>query len=119
MTILYGSEAPHMLFPIMNRVDIEYKMPYGDAEPETWGTEKSVGLAAVSLLAANTARKACCLQAKSTNTVAIYIGFDNTVTSAKWAFELIPAAALICADYRGPFYGISTVADQRLAASEW
>jgi len=119
MTILYGSEAPHMLFPITNRIDIDYKMPYGDIEPETWGVEKTIGVAAVQLLIANTDRKACCLQAKSTNTHPIFIGFDDTVLSTKWAMELIPAAALICDDYRGPFYGISTAADQKLAASEW
>lgn len=92
----------------------------GDLTPETVGTEKTVGaVAAALILAANASRKACCLQAKSTNTGKVYIGFDNTVTSTKWVAELQKGMAFCVDDYRGDIYAIATAAGQLVGYGEW
>lgn len=85
----------------------------------TDGAEKTVGVAQGSILAVNTSRKAFNLQAKSTNTGIIYLGFTNAVTSAIWFAELQPGQACMIDDYRGPVFGIATVAAQKLGWGEW
>lgn len=91
----------------------------GDTTPEDWGTEKTVGTSAVELLAANADRKGANIQNKSTNGGAVYIGFDNTVTTTKWVFELLPGASLTLSDYRGAIYGIAGAAGYKIGWGEW
>lgn len=125
ITIIYGTEAPEMLRVIDNRssaslgVNAIVAELQGDATHETWDTEKTVGAAAVSAIAANTDRKGCIVQAKSTNTGIIYIGFDNTVTATKWVAELLPGMAFSIDDYRGALFAIGSAAGQLLGWGEW
>jgi len=91
----------------------------GDTSPEDWGTEKTIGVAQSEVLDANNDRKAFNVQAKSTNTGKIYIGFDNSVATNKWVAELQAGQAFMLDDYRGPIHAIASVASQKLGWGEW
>lgn len=91
----------------------------GDLTPENWGNEKDVGVAAAVAIAANTNRKAFSLQAKESNAGIIYVGFDNTVSSTKWVWQLQAGMAIDRDDYRGDLYAIASVASQKLGWGEW
>ncbi len=91
----------------------------GDTAFETVGTEKTVTTAAQEVLAANSDRKACTVQAKSTNTGIIYVGFDNTVTTTKWVAELQPGMSFSVDDYRGAIFVYGSAAGQKLGYGEW
>jgi hypothetical protein len=125
MTLLIASMDPEWFSIIDNRSAISESMSdilaelQGDITPENWGTEKTVGTAAVSIIASNADRKGCIVQAKNTNTGGIYIGFDNTVTSSKWIAELMPGMSLTLDNYRGDLYGIASAAGQLLGWGEW
>lgn len=125
MYILVATEAPEFLQIIDNRAATSADLSdmlaelRGDTTFQTVGNEITVGVAAVQVIAANANRKACNVQSKSSNSDPIYIGFDNTVTSARWVFELMPGESLIMDDYRGPIYGISTAANQLVGWGEW
>jgi hypothetical protein len=83
----------------------------------------TVGVAAVAVLAANATRKACLIQALSTNTVSVFLGFANTVTAGGapgiWFAALQPGMAFCVDDYRGPIFGIATAAGQVVGTGEW
>jgi len=125
MTLLIASMAPELFTVLDNRSAISESMNdvlaqlEGDITAETFGPEKTVGVAAVSILAANANRKACCVQSKSTNTGIIYIGFTDAVTSSKWIAELQPGMSFSIDDYRGLIYAIATVAGQLVGVGEW
>ncbi len=125
MKILIASRAPELFEIIDNRAPTSSSLNdilgelRGDTTHENWDTEKTVGAAAVSVLAANADRKAFVVQAKSTNTGIIYIGFADTVTSSKWIAELQPGMSLSIDDYRGPVYAIASAAGQLLGWGEW
>jgi len=125
MKVLIASMAPELFTVVDNRSAISLTMNdvlaqlQGDITPENWDTEKTVGTAAVSILAANANRKACTVQAKSTNTGRIYVGFANTVTSSKWVAELLPGMAFSVDDYRGDIYAIADIAAQLVGWGEW
>lgn len=85
---------------------------------EVWGTEKTVGVAAVVVMAANAARHSGKVQAKSTNGGIIYIGYDNTVLTTKWIAELQAGQSYSFDDWLGTIYAIATVADQKLGYGE-
>jgi len=125
MKVLIASMAPELFMVVDNRSAISLTMNdvlaqlQGDITPENWDTEKTVGTAAVSILAANANRKACNVQAKSTNTGRIYVGFANTVTSSKWVAELLPGMAFSVDDYRGDIYAIADIAAQLVGWGEW
>jgi len=91
----------------------------GDTVPESWGDEKTIGIAQSQVLPVNATRKGFSVQAKSGNAGLIYLGYDNTVTSSKWIAEL-PAGALWSKDdYRGAIHAIASVAAQLLGWDEW
>ena len=125
MIILIASLAPELFAIIDNRSAISEAMNdvleqlRGDIAPETFDTEKTVGVTAVQVLAANANRKGCCVQAKSTNTGIIYLGFTNLVTSSKWFAELQPGMSRDFDDYRGDIYAIATIAAQLAGFGEW
>jgi hypothetical protein len=126
MTIIYGTEAPDFLDIIDNRsgsvasLDDLLSELRGDVVPENWGTEITVGnAAAIQILAANANRKACIIQAKSTNTGLVYIGFDNTVATNKWIAELQAGMAFSLDDYRGDLYARANAAGQLVGYGEW
>lgn len=128
ITIVYATEAPELMRVIDNRSSTSLGMNQlvaelqGDAAPENWG-EVTVGAAAVQLLAANTNRKACIVQADPGNADDIYLGFDNTVTTAaggaNWFAVLVPGQAFSVDDYRGAIFGIAGGAGQLVGTGEW
>lgn len=91
----------------------------GITTPGTFAADATVGVAAVSALASNAARKACLIQADATNTGKIFLGFDNTVTTVKKIITLSPGASFVVDDYRGDIYAISDTAAQKISASWW
>jgi hypothetical protein len=125
MRILIASMAPELFSVIDNRSAVSQSMLdvldelKGDTTPKIWGTEKTVGTSAVQILALNANRHACTIQAKSTNTGIVYIGFDNTVTSTKWVAELQPGMSYSVDDYRGDVEAIATAVGQLVGYGEW
>ena len=91
----------------------------GGVEAGTDDTNKTIGVVASSVFAANSSRKAFNLQAKNTNTGVIYLGFTNAVTHLKWFAELQAGQACMMDDYRGPVFAIATVSNQKLGWGEW
>jgi len=90
----------------------------GLSSGEIWDTEKTIGVAASVVMALNADRHSLAVQAKSTNTGIIYIGYDNTVTTTKWIAELQPGQAYSTDDWLGTIYAIATAADQLLGYGE-
>lgn len=125
MTILIASESPELFDILDHRSAISASIDgiltelQGITAAGTDGTEKTVGVAAGSVLAANSSRKAFNLQAKSTNTGKIYLGFTNGVTTIKWFAELQAGQSCMMDDYRGPVFAIADAADQKLGWGEW
>jgi len=89
----------------------------GDVLPENWG-QATINVAQAQVLAANAARKSFSIQAKSTNTGIVYVGFDNLVTAVNWWAELQPGQSCDGDDYRGPLHAIATVAGQLIGYAE-
>ena len=123
MVILYGTEAPELLSIIDNRsvtaiglADMLAELR-GDITPENWN-QATIGVAQSEVLAANADRKSFSIQAKSTNTGIVYVGFDATVTAAKWWAELQAGQSCDGDDYRGPLHAIATAADQLIGYAE-
>jgi len=124
MKILIASESPQLFEVIDNRSAVSESTDKildqlrGDVTPEAWG-EVDVDLTEVGILVANADRKAFSIQAKSTNTGTVYVGFDNTVTTTKWWAELQPGVACGGDDYQGPIRVIADVAGQKIGVGEW
>lgn len=124
MKILIAAEAPELYAVIDNRSAISEATDKilaesrGDTTPENWGDEITVGLAAVEILAANADRKSCIIQAKSTNTGIVYIGYDDTVLATKWIAELGPGGPFTADDYRGTLFAIADTAAQLVGYGE-
>lgn len=123
MVILYGTESPGLLEIIDNRSvtaiglsDILGELQ-GDLTPENWN-EALFDVAPSELIAANAARKSFSIQAKSTNTGIVYVGFDDTVTATKWWAELQPGQSCGGDDYRGPLYVIGSAPLQNAGYAE-
>lgn len=121
MLLLYGTEAPDMLEMIDMRsttvagVGGMLDELRGDLTPEAFiGIAIAAAPGATEILAARATRKSCIIQALSTNTGSVFLGFDNTVTVGGapgiWFAELQPSMAWPCDDYRGPVWGIATAA---------
>ena len=123
MKILIASEAPTLFDILDNRSAISEATQgvldelRGDVTPEDYN-QATIGVAQSEVLAANVDRKSFSIQAKSTNTGIVYIGFDNSVTSTKWWAELEPGQSCEGNDYRGPLHAIATVADQLVGFAE-
>jgi len=90
----------------------------GVSSGEIWDTEKTIGVAASVVMAANAARHSGAVQAKHDNTGIIYIGYDNTVATTKWIAELQPGQSYSFDDWLGTIYAIATAADQKLGYGE-
>ena len=90
----------------------------GLASGEIWDIEKTIGVAASVVMAVNAGRHSGAVQAKSTNTGIIYIGYDDTVTTTKWIAELQPGQSYSFDDWQGTIYAIATAADQLLGYGE-
>lgn len=87
----------------------------------SWGTQKSVdNTAAVLVLAWNSKRTGLCIQAKSTNTGKVYLGFTDTVTTTRWFAELQAGMAFCDNSYCGAIYARADVAaTQYLGYADW
>jgi len=90
----------------------------GVTSGEIWDTEKTIGVAASVVMALNADRHSGAVQAKSTNTGIIYIGYDNTVATDKWIAELQAGQSYSFDDWLGTIYAIATAADQLLGYGE-
>ncbi len=123
MVVLYGTEAPELLSIIDNRSVTEIGLAdmlaelQGDILPENWG-EATIGVAQAQVLAANADRKSFTIQAESTNTGIVYIGFDATVLATKWWAELQPGQSCDGDDYRGSLHAIASAAGQDIGYAE-
>ena len=128
LILLSGTEAPELVEMLDNRGAIRGDLAtirdelMGDITPENWG-EITAGVAQVQLLAANANRKGCSICSDIDNTGNIYLGFDNTVTTAaggaNWFHVLTPGGSWAVDDYRGPIHAIATVAAQLVGTGEW
>ena len=118
MIIVYGTEAPDMLEMIDDRsttvagVGGVLDELRGDLAYEAFiGITIAAAPGATAIMAARAARKSCIIQALSTNTGSVFLGFANTVTVGGapgiWFAELQPGMSWTCDDYRGPVYGIA------------
>jgi len=121
MIIIYGTEAPDMLEMIDDRsttvagVGGVLDELRGDLVPEGFiGIAVTAAPGATLIADANGARKSIIIQALSTNTGSVFLGFANTVTvggaPGVWFAELMAAMSWSCDDYRGPVWGIATAA---------
>lgn len=126
MVIMYGTEAPELLQIIDNRSSIVAAATgllaemRGDLTPEYWSDpEITVGVAAVQIFGPNAARKACIIQAKSTNAGIVYLGFDNTVSTLNWFAELQAGMSFSVDDYRGSIFAEASLAAQLVGVGEW
>ena len=126
MKILIASESPQLFEVIDNRSAVSESTDgildqlKGDVTPETWGNEKTVSSGGPNeILAANADRKAFSIQAKSTNTGIVYIGFDNTVATTKWWAELEAGDSCGGDDYQGPLFARADTAGQLVGYGEW
>lgn len=123
MVLLYGTEAPELLSIIDNRSVTAIGLAgilaelQGDQAPEDWD-EETVGAAQQQVMAANANRKSFTIQAESTNTGIVYVGFDDTVTAAKWWAELLPGQSCNGDDYRGPVHVIGSAVGQDYGFAE-
>lgn len=129
MIIIYGTEAPEFLKILDNRsvtvagVGGMLEELRGDVTPENFiGVTITAAPGATLIMAARADRKGCSIQALSTNTGSVFLGFDNTVTVGGapgiWWLELQPGGSVSIDDYRGPIYGIAT-AQQIIGTGEW
>ena len=124
MQIIYGTEAPELMEILDHRSTTVAGVGgildelRGDVAPESVGVEITVGAAAVQAIAANANRKGCWLHSDINNTGTIYLGFDNTVTTAAggniWVACLAAGQGWGVDDYRGDIYAIATAAGQLL-----
>lgn len=129
MVLLYGTESPEFLTVIDNRSVTEIGLAdmlaelQGDLAPESAAEEITVGAAFVEILPASATRKAFSLCADVDNTGTIYLGFDNTVTTAAggaiWFHAMQAGAQFGIDDYRGPIFAIATAAGQLIGVGEW
>lgn len=123
--LIYGTEAPDLLQIIDNRSTTVAGVGgildelRGDLTRETVGEEKTVGVSAVLVVPANAMRKACILQAKSTNTGNVFIFVDVGVSFTRWFAELQPGMSFAVDDYRGDIYAKSEVNGQKIGWGEW
>jgi hypothetical protein len=75
--------------------------------------------AAVLVMAANTGRSCCAVQAKISNGGIIYIGYDNLVTTTHWNLNLEGGQGYTWDDYRGDIWAIASINNQMLGRGEW
>jgi len=90
----------------------------GVSTGEIWDTEKNIGVAQSQVMAVNAARHSGSVQAKSTNTGIIYIGYDNSVLTTKWIAELQAGQSYSFDDWLGAIHAIASAADQKLGYGE-
>ena len=124
ITVLYAVEAPDFLEIIDNRSATSADLAavrnelQGDIAAEDFD-QTTVGAAAANVIAANADRKGCSVQALSTNTGIVYLGFDNTITAAVNFYELQPGMSFVFDDYRGDVFAFGSAAGQVVAWGEW
>ena len=125
MKILLASEAPELFNVVDNRSAISLTMEdvlgevQGDVTPEGCAVI-AAGVVQAQLLAANADRKGCSICSDILNTGNIYLGYDNTLTTAaNWFHVLTPGGSYHIDNYRGPIHAIATIAAQAVGVGEW
>lgn len=104
--------------PTMTALDNILVELRGFATGEIWGTEKTIDVAQSQVMASNAFRHSGSVQAKSTNTGKIYIGYDDTVSETKWIAELQAGQSYSFDDWRGTIHAIASAVDQLLGYGE-
>ena len=129
MLIVYGTEAPDLLEMIDDRsttvagVSGVLDELRGDLAAKNFiGIAITAAPGATLIMAARANRKGGSIQALSTNTGSVFLGFADTVTVGGapgiWWMELQTAMGITFDDYRRPIYGIATAA-QVVGTGEW
>lgn len=93
----------------------------GDTTPETWGTvQVSNAVGGTVVAASNSSRKSIGVQNLPTNTGAMYIGYDATLSSAGNIFSaiILPGQQWARDDYRGAVRVQSAINNERVAIDE-
>ncbi len=128
MTILHGFSDPDLFSVIDNRPGLVDDLASirdelrGDTTFEGYDAVVVPQTTSGIVWGENATRKAISIQALSTNTDVIFLGFDSDLTiggSGKWAFELQPGQAVTIDDYRGDFYAVSASSGQIIGIGEW
>lgn len=123
MKILIASESPSLFEILDNRSAVSEATEgvlaelRGDLTAEDFD-QATIGVVQSEVLAANAERKSFSIQAKSTNTGIVYIGFDATVLATKWWAELLPGESCDGDDYRGPLHAIASADGQLIGYAE-
>lgn len=89
----------------------------GETAPQGFGLV-TIGTAVTLAVASNTDRKSVLIQNPPTNTGLMYVGFDNTLLSTKYACVLSAGQIFSCDDYRGDIYCLGTVAGEKISYGE-
>ena len=125
MKILIASEAPTLFNILDHRSAISEATQgildqlKGQVTYENWGPEITVGNAeAILILAEDVHRKACNIQAKSTNDGKVYLGYSNMVTTTKWIAELQAGQSYSTSNFLGNIYGRADMAAQLVGYGE-
>ncbi|MBA7495374.1 hypothetical protein ES702_05956 [subsurface metagenome] len=130
ITIMYGTLAPTFLNIIDNRspgydflnaintvLDEQLR---GDTLPDAWNRYAVTNAAGgVEIWPVNLTRRELLINADSTNTGLIYVGFDNTVAATKAIAALAAGQSLGLEAYRGIIRCIASAAGQFIFGGEW
>ncbi len=131
LQIIYGTEAPELMEILDHRSTTVAGVGgildelRGDVTPENWGLVPVSNLVATEILAANADRKALSIQLPSmVETDTVILGFDDTVTNAKFFYILYSAYEFTRGswrmnDYRGAIWGLASAIDIFVAVGEW
>ena len=128
MTIIYGTEAPDLMEILDHRSTTiaDFAAILNQLQGDTGYEDyfgQTIGVVAAVVLEINSDRKGCWIDALSTNTDSIFLGFSNAVTAGgapgTWFKELLPGTGWGIDDYRGAIYARAAVAGQILGAGEW
>ena len=136
MVLLYGTEAPELLEIIDNRAAVVAGVGdlltiqtnilgelQGDLGHESYnGIIITAAPGATQITVPVVDCKGCGIQALSTNTGSVFLGFTDAVTvggvPGVWFKELQPGMSFDITNYRGPMYGIAA-AQQIVGVGEW
>jgi hypothetical protein len=125
ITLLIGVEAPDNVDIVDNRSQsqsteiLDYILDQLSGKVTAIGfNQATIGVSPVKVVPSNVLRCSACLQSKASNIGKIYVGFDNTVTTTKFAAELERGDSFGIDDYQGDIYAISDTASQYIGYGE-
>lgn len=89
----------------------------GDSVPESYGLVNAT-VAAALIVPANANRRSALIQNLPTNSYVKYVGFDNTVSAAKFVAMITPGQIFSTDDYRGDLYLASATGAENVSYGE-